>query len=124
MSHSSNLSQNRVTKTEFAFVVCSQIMVGLWTLWILNRPMVIEKNNHIAQANNRLNGLAHEFWDQNQRWPMRNGGVWELAIEGLIDYKSERQQYYFLTHNFKWSKHKKQFVWKEPNSNLEGESLI
>jgi hypothetical protein len=117
-------SLNRVTKTEIAFIIGSQLLVGLWTLWILNRPLQIERKHHIAEASIRLNGLAQEFWDQNRRWPVRNGGVWELAIEGMIDYKTEPREYHYLSHNFRWNNHTKQFTWREVKPAIDGDTLI
>ncbi len=61
------------------------------------------------QTASYLNGLAEKFNKDRDAWPTRNGGVWELAITGYIDYRNQREEYLALSKSFVWDDESKAF---------------
>lgn len=56
-----------------------------------------------------LNGLAEKYHQDRDAWPTQNGGVWELAITGYIDYRNQREEYLTLSKSFVWDFETKSF---------------
>ena len=85
-------------------LIAVQLIVAVITVCILIFPYRTAYQNTQAKDAHMLNQLADKFHQLHDRWPGRNGGVWELAVSGVLDYKTDRTKYQQLYDEFFWNK--------------------
>lgn len=59
-----------------------------------------------------LNGMAQSYYLEYGRWPVRNGGVWDLGVTGYIDTTNNRTLFNKLRAEFVWDTTTNSFVAK------------
>lgn len=89
---------------QLVILIVIQVGVAAVTIGTLFYPYHRANLGTRAKDAQMLNQLADEFREQHDRWPRRNGGVWELAVSGYLDYKADRQRYQQLYEEFSWNK--------------------
>lgn len=89
---------------DLLILATSQLLVAALTIGILVFPYYQFRAEMFARDARFLNELADDFHQHYDRWPLRNGGVWELAVYGYIDYKTDRTRYHRLYEKFHWNK--------------------
>ena len=98
-----------IVSGELILLIGVQAIVAAITIGFLSFPRSapeIDYSDHDAQA---LGEMAKQFHRDHRRWPQRNGGVWELAAYGYIDYRSNRRTYQRMSESFEWDRSTIQF---------------
>lgn len=95
--------QKGFIRNELVLLMLTQALVAMLTIAVLFFPRAQFNASQQSQDASRLSELAADFHQQFNRWPKRNGGVWELAASGLIDFKSNRTDYQRMYENFAWN---------------------
>ena len=85
-------------------LIAVQLIVAAITVVVLLLPYRTAYLSTQAKDAQMLNQLAERFHQMHDRWPGRNGGVWELAVSGVLDYKTDRKTYPRLYEEFSWNK--------------------
>jgi hypothetical protein len=93
-----------IVSRELMLLAGVQTIVAAITIGFLLLPRsspAIDYSDQDAQA---LGEMAEQFHRDHRRWPQRNGGVWELAAYGYIDYRSNRRAYQRMSDSFEWDR--------------------
>lgn len=90
-------------RNDLLILTLAQCLVAVATIGVLIAPQQQIYATAVSKDIRYLNQLATKFHERFDRWPARNGGVWELAVNGYIDYRSDRSRYRELFERFRWN---------------------
>jgi type II secretory pathway pseudopilin PulG len=105
------VARNRLGFTLFELIALVAMMAVAALITCLSLgPLEARAEKRVIEATaGELNELAAKYQSDRGYWPIRNGGVWDLAVAGYLDYRSEPDRYYFYFKNFAWDEQEKRF---------------
>ena len=98
-----------IIRSELTLLALTQALVASLTIAFLMLHRAQDQAAERSRDAEQLQKFAAEFRQKYDRWPDRNGGVWELATSGFIDYKANRSDYQRLHEKYAWNKESSRF---------------
>lgn len=111
------VARNRLGLTWFELIALAAMMSAAALITCLSLgPLEARVEEQVIEATaGELNELAAQFHRDRGKWPVRNGGVWELAVAGYLDYRAQPDRYYFYFQNYAWDESSQRFRSRRPS---------